>query len=123
MRCYKIVDAGPIFEKFLQDGDVPHCDCGGVFKPNVTLFGEQLPVQTLLDAKAAARKADLIIVAGSSLEVAPVSELPAEALRHQAKIIVLNKQPTYINEQAELVIQDDLTHILPQIVNLVLQVA
>ena len=120
LRCYKIKDAGPIFEQFLIDGAVPHCECGGVLKPNVILFGEQLPVQTLHQAKTAVAEADLLVVAGSSLEVAPVSDLPGYALERQLPIIIINYQDTYIDRLADLVIQDELTEVLPRIVRLAL---
>jgi len=48
IRCYKVVPARALINKFLADGQVPVCeDCGGVMKPNVILFGEQLPVRVL----------------------------------------------------------------------------
>lgn len=120
LRCYSVKDADPIFEKFLEDGEVPHCECGGVLKPNVILFGEQLPVQILHEAKAAVLEADLLIVAGSSLEVAPIADLPYQALAQKTKIIVINNQETYIDDQADLVIRRELTEVLPKVTQLVL---
>ncbi|MFQ5575879.1 MAG: NAD-dependent deacetylase [Anaerolineae bacterium] len=121
VRCYKIKDAGPVLDRFLADGNVPHCECGGILKPNVILFGEQLPVQTLLQAKAAAQDADLMLIAGSSLEVVPIADLPYEALRRGAKIVIVNYQETHIDSRADVVIHRDLTEVLPKIADLVIE--
>jgi NAD-dependent deacetylase len=120
LSCYKTTDAEPVFDRFLDDGEVPYCDCGGVLKPNVILFGEQLPVKTLFQARNAVAEADLMLIVGSSLEVAPISDLPLEALAHDAKIVVINLHPTYIDDQAEVVIHNELTEVLPQIAEAVL---
>ena len=77
IRCYTVVPAEPIIERFLSDGRIPRCECGGVLKPNVILFGEQLPIQVLNAAIDEARHCDLMLVAGSSLEVTPAAEVPA----------------------------------------------
>ena len=47
IRCYQIVPADSVIKEFLNDGQVPRCECGGVMKPNVILFGEQLPFSEL----------------------------------------------------------------------------
>jgi NAD-dependent deacetylase len=120
LSCYTVKEAEPIFEQFLLDGEVPYCECGGVLKPNVILFGEQLPVQTLHQAKAAVAEADLLIIAGSSLEVAPISDLPGYALEQNTPIIIINDQDTYIDPEADLVIHHELTEALPKIVQLAL---
>jgi len=117
IRCYRVVPAKPLIEQFLADGQVPHCEvCGGVMKPNVILFGEQLPMQVFTAALKEMRAADLVLVAGSSLEVVPASELPLEAYHRGARLIVVNLQPTYLDSLAEVVIHDDVATVLPAIV-------
>lgn len=115
LNCFEVYDARPIFEKFAGDGQVPHCHCGGVLKPNVILFGEHLPLEILHQAKHAVSQADLLIVAGSSLEVAPISDLPLQSLNATAKIIIINSQSTYLDDRANLVIRHDLVEVLPKI--------
>jgi NAD-dependent deacetylase len=117
IHCFKVFPAEPIIQKFLADHLVPRCtSCGSVLKPNVILFGEQLPVQEFLNAKEYCRKADLMLVVGSSLEVAPASDLPMLAARNGAKIILINKDTTYIDAQADVRIVGDAAIVLPQIV-------
>jgi NAD-dependent deacetylase len=95
---------------------VPHCpDCGGVIKPNVILYGEQLPIQQFLAAQNAARKADVMIVIGSSLEVAPAADLPMLTVRGGGKLIIINFEPTHLDSQADIVIHDDASQFLPKL--------
>jgi len=115
-HCFTVFLAEPIIRQFLLDHEVPHCPhCGGVIKPNVILFGEQLPIQQLLAAQDFARKADLILVVGTSLEVAPASELPMLALRNGAKMIIINLEPTHLDHAATVVIHDNAAEVLPEI--------
>ena len=119
IRCYETIDSAPVFDKFMQDGEVPRHHCGGVLKPNVILFGEQLPVREFVSAQLAIKEADLVLVVGSSLEVAPASDLPELALENGARLIIINYQDTYIDGQADLVIHANLSEVLPRLVNLV----
>lgn len=115
VRCYKVVPTDPALEKLVLDGRVPHCECGGVLKPNVILFGEQLPVRVLNEAMAEARRCDLMLVAGSSLEVTPAADIPFLAVESGAQGIVVNLQPTSFDPWAKVVIYGDVAEILPRI--------
>ena len=117
ISCYRVVPVGELAVDFIFSGDVPRCDvCGGVLKPNVVLFGEQLPIQVVNAAMAHVRQADLMLVAGSSLEVAPASHLPLVVHEHGGRLIVVNLMPTYVDEIAQVVIHADLIDALPGIV-------
>jgi NAD-dependent protein deacetylase/lipoamidase len=117
IHCFTVYPAEPIIQHFLCDRQVPHCPkCGGVIKPNVILFGEQLPYQELLHAQDASRNADLMIVAGSSLEVAPASEIPALAVQNGAKLLIINLDKTHMDDAAQVVIHANVAEILPEIV-------
>lgn len=115
-QCYRVQDARPILEKFIDDGQIPHCpECGGVLKPNAILFGEELPMQEYVAAQLAIQNADLMLIVGSSLEVAPASDLPHTAIDNGAKVIIINLVPTFLDSQAELVINDNVATVLPRI--------
>lgn len=116
MRCYQIFPAGPIIDRFLESADVPYCGCGGVLKPNVILFGEQLPVRVLNEAKKQTRLCDTMLVAGSSLEVAPAGDLPILAKEQGARLIIVNYEATHIDHLADLVIRADVAECLPRLV-------
>jgi len=116
IRCYAVFDGVPILEKFLDDGRVPHCPhCGGILKPNVILFGEQLPVRELRGAQDATKKCDVMLVVGSSLEVAPANQLPVIAKRNHAKLVIINLEETHLDHMADVVIHARAAQIFPQI--------
>lgn len=115
-RCYQTFDSENYFRSFIEDGTMPTCaSCSGVLKPDVILFGEQLPHAAWVQAQRAARQCDLMLVAGSSLEVLPVAGLPMQAVDHGAHLIVINNTPTYINVRADIVIMENVESIIPEI--------
>lgn len=117
INCFQIFDGMAILEKFLEDGKVPLCaGCNGVIKPNVILFGEQLPIIQLQNAKKVARSSDLMLVVGSSLEVAPASDIPVIAKQHGARVVIINLEPTMMDSTADMVIYGNAAEILPAIV-------
>jgi NAD-dependent deacetylase len=119
VRCYKKVPAEPTVERTIRKGKVPHCKCGGVLKPDVILFGEQLPIRVLNQAMDEARNCDLILVAGSSLEVTPAADIPFLAVDCGAKSIIVNLQPTTFDPRADVVIHGDVAEVLPHFVQAV----
>ncbi len=115
IQCYETQNSTEVFEKFVRDGQTPRCSCGGVLKPNVILFGEQLPVREFVAAQLAVKGADLMLIVGSSLETAPASDLPELALQHGARLIIVNYQPTFVDHRADVVIRADVAEVLPRI--------
>jgi len=114
-QCHRVWPGGPVLARFVKDGAVPRCpDCGGVLKPNVILMGEQLPEAAFRAARAAALRCDVMLVAGSSLEVMPSAALPLEAVTHGARLIIVNQEPTYLDERADVLIHADVAEALPQ---------
>ncbi len=117
ISCFTRTDGQHVMDQFLADRHLPTCEhCGGVLKPDVILFGEQLPIRPLQAAQEAARRAQVMIVIGSSLEVAPASELPTLAKRSGAKLIIINLASTHMDAAADIVIRGRAAKILPQIV-------
>jgi NAD-dependent deacetylase len=115
-QCFHAVAGEPLIRKFLADRVIPSCpDCGGVLKPNVILYGEQLPYKVVQAAQDAANQTDLMIIVGSSLEVAPASDLPLRALRSGAKLVIINLSPTHLDARADVLIHDDAAIVLPEV--------
>ena len=119
VRCYKKIRVDPAVEELIHNGQIPRCGCGGVMKPDVILFGEQLPIRVLNQAMAEARACDLILVAGSSLEVTPAADIPFLAVDCGAKAIIVNLEPTTFDNHADVVIHGDVAEILPRLVETV----
>ncbi len=121
-QCFHQVDAEPFLPSFVRDGIIPHCaDCGAVLKPDVILFGEQLPQKAWHQARRAARQADLMLVIGSSLEVLPVAGLPMQTLDRGGHLIIINQTPTYLDVRADLLFTEDAADILPNLAQQVLE--
>lgn len=86
---------------------VPRCpECGGMLKPGVVLFEESMPEQAMADAIDEASQADLFLVVGSSLEVAPANQLPMLAMRTGADLAILNLSPTLLDGAARWLFQE-----------------
>jgi NAD-dependent deacetylase len=81
------------------------------------LFDELLPRGLFWLAQAAIETCDALIVAGTSLEVAPVGDLPLEALQRGARIVIVNQGETYLDERADVVLHEDVAEALPAIVD------
>ena len=114
VRCWRVWPGAALVDRFVADGLMPTCpSCGGLVKPDVTLMGEQLPQAVLRSAHAAACACDLMLVAGSSLEVMPAAGLPVEALNRGARLVIINQEATYLDERADVVIHADVVQALP----------
>ncbi len=120
-QCYHQVGASVHLASFVDKGEIPLCPkCNQILKPDVILFGEQLPQAAWHKAQQAARHCDLMLVVGSSLEVLPVAGLPMQALDRGAHLIIINNTPTYLNVRADISIFEDAAVILPAIAERVL---
>ena len=120
-NCFKQFESSPFLKPYVETGQIPRClNCNGILKPDVILFGEQLPQAAWYEAQRAARQCDLMIVAGSSLEVLPVAGLPMQALDRGAHLIIINNTPTYLNVRADVIILDDVAATIPEIAKRVL---
>ena len=114
LDCEHQAPAEPLIAR-VRRGEVPRCGCGGLLKPDVVLFDELLPRGLFWLAQRALEACDTIIVAGTSLEVAPVCEMPLAALHNGARLIIVNQSPTYLDERADLVLREDVAEALPAI--------
>ena len=116
MRCQLEISTEGIVSEYMLEGKVPYChECGGVLKPKAIFFGEPLPMDVFLEAETEARTCDLMLVAGSYLEVVPAANLPFVAQSLGAKLIIVNYQTTPADGRADVVIHEDVAEILPAI--------
>lgn len=70
LKCGKKYDANHIFD---DDKPVPYCECGGMIRPDITLYGEGLPQKAVEEAIRAISEADMLIIGGTSLTVYPAA--------------------------------------------------
>jgi NAD-dependent deacetylase len=115
-RCFTVFPSADYIDAYLGAGALPRCShCGGILKPDVILFGEQLPQQTWQEAVKASQNCDLMMVIGSSLEVLPVASLPMQSIDRGAHLIIVNHSPTYLGVRADIVILADVAEVIPKI--------
>ena len=120
-QCFQQAEVQHYIKAFVEQGELPRCAaCNGLMKPDVILFGEQLPQRAWFEAQRESRQCDLMMVAGSSLEVLPVAGLPMQAIDRGAHLVILSNAETYLNVRADVVIQEDLADIIPAIAERVL---
>ncbi len=105
-QCGEKISSRLLLQKIEEsDQKIPYCRCGGVFKPDVVLFGEGL--SNLDQAIDEATKADLFIVVGSSLQVSPANLLPEYSLTQKGKLIIINYMKTHLDHKAAVVVHQD----------------
>jgi len=114
--CGDRAPAGPVRDRVTGGDCPPHCDCGGLLKPDVVLFGEQLPAPALRRARRAARESDFLLAAGSSLTVEPAASLPHLAASNGGTLAVVNLEETPVDGLAEHAFHADVTDVLPTLV-------
>lgn len=92
----------------ISEGDIPsRCRvCGGLLKPGVVLFGEELPRDALDQAFMEARRCEVFLVVGSSLEVSPANLIPLAAKDAGAALAILNLTPTHLDDRADILLRD-----------------
>lgn len=110
MKCHAFYDVNYV----LQANQIPICEeCGGVIKPDVVLYEEALDEQILTDSLEAIKKADTLIIGGTSLAV-----YPAAGLIHYfggRHIVVINKSMTPVDRQVDVMIQDDIVQVMQSV--------
>jgi NAD-dependent deacetylase len=93
----------------------PFCECGGMMRPGVVWFGEQLPAGSTERATDAALKADAFLVVGTSAQVYPAAGLIPLAIRRGAVVIEVNPEETEFSEQVTYALRGPSAEILPRL--------
>ncbi len=109
MKCHKFHSAEDVF----NTTGIPRCQCGGLIKPDVVLYEEPLDSKVTTGAVNAIKKADLLIIGGTSLMVYPAAGYITYF--HGGKMVLVNKSSTPYDGMADLVIHDGLGNVFSQI--------
>lgn len=109
------MDCGKFYppEFILNSKDIPRCECGGVIKPDVVLYEEGLDNATVNGALREISRADVMIVAGTSLTVYPAAGFLDYF--HGKQLVLINRDPTPADRKATLVIHDKVGKVLDDI--------
>ena len=112
LTCGTRHEIAAVRARLAADGLAPACACGGMVKSATVAFGQPLPPEALARARAAALACDLFLVLGSSLVVRPAATLPLIAAQAGARLVIVNREPTPLDDHAELVIRADIGSVL-----------
>jgi NAD-dependent deacetylase len=109
LRCNRKYQLGPIIEAFKLTDEPPVCsECGGHIKTGTVSFGQPMPADAMREAQLETESADLFLAAGSSLVVYPAAWFPAYAKECGARLVILNREATGLDDVADLVLNFDI---------------
>ncbi len=115
-HCHETFPTGQFRAAIEEPAVLPHCpNCDRVLKPQITLYGELLPEDTWSAAEEHCRRADVILIAGSSLLVWPAAGLLEIGLDHGARLIINNLTPTHLDSNAAVRIHLNVAEAIPAI--------
>lgn len=109
MRCGKEYE----LEWMLEQEGVPHCNCGGIIRPDVVLYEEGLDQKVIQDAVSFIEEVDILIIGGTSLTVYPAAGL-IEYYKGN-KLVLINKSMTPYDKEADLRIEGSIGEVFGQV--------
>jgi NAD-dependent deacetylase len=119
--CLSCGDRGPmdeVLDRVRAGEEDPAClYCGGILKSATISFGQQLVAADLARAERAAGQSDVFLAIGTTLTVYPVAWLPECALANGARLVIINAEPTAMDDRAHAVRRGQIGEILPFLVS------
>ena len=112
LDCARRYELGWVRERFAANGRSPDCACGGYIKTATISFGQAMPEGPMRRAEELTLQCDLFLAIGSSLVVWPAAGFPLMAKRNGAKLVILNRETTELDDVADLVVHDDIGNAL-----------
>jgi NAD-dependent deacetylase len=102
------------FERLDAGDPDPTCpSCGGLVKSATVSFGQVLPGEAVERATELVTTADVLLAVGSSLQVWPAADLPVSAVRSGVRLVIVNDEPTPLDDLATLVVRGRAGEVLP----------
>jgi NAD-dependent deacetylase len=117
LDCGERHELEPIRKAFLADGTLPICEkCEGIVKTATISFGQAMPEIQMARAQDETMQCDLFIVLGSSLVVYPAAGFPRIAKRRGAGLVIVNRDPTDQDDDADLVVHHEIGPTMSRVV-------
>jgi NAD-dependent deacetylase len=117
LDCGQRYELEPIRKAFEADGTLPICEkCDGIVKTATISFGQAMPEIQMARAQDETQQCDLFIVLGSSLVVYPAAGFPRIAKRRGAGLVIVNRDPTDQDDDADLVVHDEIGPTMSRVV-------
>jgi len=119
LSCRKKYERDDIQTRLSSGVEVPYCDdCGGILKPDTISFGQAMPQEEMERSIRYAGQCDLCIVLGSSLVVYPAASVPIHAAQSGARLMIINRDPTPQDPEADLVIRMSVSEALDRMLQI-----
>jgi NAD-dependent deacetylase len=118
LRCGDEMATSVVLDRVADGERDPHCRvvgnsvCDGLLKTAVVSFGQPLPEPVFARAEYFAKRSELLICIGSTLEVRPVAGLVPKALARGARLVIVNADPTAFDDHADVVVRGDIPTVL-----------
>jgi NAD-dependent deacetylase len=112
LDCAERYELSWIKERFEASGQAPDCACGGYIKTATVSFGQPMPESAMWRAEELTLSCDLFLAIGSSLVVWPAAGFPLLAKRNGARLVIINREPTEFDDEADLVVHQDIAAVL-----------
>lgn len=105
LTCNRRYELAPIFEAFRISEEPPVCsECDGLIKTATISFGQSMPVEEMRRARRESQNGDLFLAIGSSLVVQPAASFPVMAKQYGARLVIINRDSTPLDQFADLVL-------------------
>jgi len=109
LSCGCRYELASVRARFEASGEAPDCEaCGGIVKSATISFGQAMPEPAMRRAQELTLSCDVFLAIGSSLVVYPAAGFPVLAKRNGAKLVIVNREPTDLDEIADIVIHGDI---------------
>jgi NAD-dependent deacetylase len=119
LDCGRRYELDAIREVFKKDETLPVCEyCNGIVKTATISFGQAMPEEAMWEAQQETEACDLFLAIGSSLVVYPAAGFPELAKRNGARLVIINRDPTGLDNIADLVIHQSIGQVLFEAVGL-----
>jgi NAD-dependent protein deacetylase/lipoamidase len=106
LSCKKRYDRDAIQERISKGEKAPRCDtCQGLLKPATISFGQAMPEREMQESYRRSAACDLFMVIGSSLVVQPAASMPVVAKRARARLVIVNRDETPLDDLADTVLR------------------
>jgi NAD-dependent deacetylase len=116
LECGRRYPMKELIHEVKEGISIPECkECRGILKPESVFFGEPMPVRETAEAQRRSQNCDLCVVMGSSLVVYPAASVPRYALQSGAKLVIVNREPTDLDQAADVCIHGRVGEVMPRV--------
>ena len=117
LQCSYRVAMAVVLKRLADGEEDPDCpDCGGILKSATVSFGQSLVAKDLARAEQAAHECDLLLAVGTTLSVFPIAGLVPMARKAGARVVIINAEPTAMDDLGDAVLMGDIELLLPQLI-------